>query len=102
MDETEDQGRYNEAEQLQLRTLEARRRVLGAEHPQTLISMCNLACLAAVRGERDRAVELFRELLELGWAEDWVFDEPDLESLQGDPEFEEILAEIRERLAEGS
>ncbi|MHC4115610.1 MAG: tetratricopeptide repeat protein [Planctomycetota bacterium] len=39
----EDQGRYDEAEKLHIKTLEIRRRVLGEEHPNTLASMNNLA-----------------------------------------------------------
>ena len=38
-----DEGRYAEAEKLHRETLDIRRRVLGPEHPDTLMSMNNLA-----------------------------------------------------------
>jgi Tetratricopeptide repeat len=35
-------GRWNEAEKLQVDVVELRKRLLGAEHPDTLLSMANL------------------------------------------------------------
>ena len=37
------QGRWKEAEELDVQVMETRKRVLGAEHPSTLTSMANLA-----------------------------------------------------------
>ena len=37
------QGRWKEAEELQVRVMEIRKRMLGEEHPGTLTSMNNLA-----------------------------------------------------------
>jgi hypothetical protein len=37
------QGRWGEAEQLDVRVMETRKTVLGAEHPDTLTSIANLA-----------------------------------------------------------
>ncbi|KAF1818224.1 uncharacterized protein K489DRAFT_292282, partial [Dissoconium aciculare CBS 342.82] len=37
------QGRWGEAEQLEVRVMETSKTVLGAEHPYTLTSMANLA-----------------------------------------------------------
>ncbi len=37
------QGRWKEAEELDVQVMETSRRVLGAEHPDTLTSMNNLA-----------------------------------------------------------
>ena len=37
------QGRWNEAEELQMQELETCKRVLGSEHPSTLTSIGNLA-----------------------------------------------------------
>ena len=36
------QGRWTEAEELQVQVMETIKRVLGAEHPSTLTSMANL------------------------------------------------------------
>ena len=38
-----DQGRWKEAEELEVQVMEARKRVLGQEHPSTLTSIANLA-----------------------------------------------------------
>src|SRR4051812_2272258 len=37
------QGRWKEAEELDVKAMETRKRVLGQEHPDTLTSMANLA-----------------------------------------------------------
>jgi hypothetical protein len=39
----ESAGRWKEADELELQVLEARKKVLGEEHPDTLIGMGNLA-----------------------------------------------------------
>ena len=38
-----DQGRWEEAEELEVQVMETMQRVLGAEHPDTLTAMGNLA-----------------------------------------------------------
>ena len=38
-----EQGRWNEAEHLQVQVMEMRKKLIGAEHPDTLNSMTNLA-----------------------------------------------------------
>jgi hypothetical protein len=37
------QGKWNEAEQLEVQVMDMRKKLLGAEHPDTLTSMANLA-----------------------------------------------------------
>jgi hypothetical protein len=44
------QGRWKEAEELQVQEMETNLRVLGAEHPETLTSMANLALTYANQG----------------------------------------------------
>ena len=61
---------YAEAEPLLLRTLEARERVLGKEHPDTLISVDNLADLRRDQGRYAEAEALYKRFLE---AADRVF-----------------------------
>ncbi|MEX0610882.1 MAG: tetratricopeptide repeat protein, partial [Pirellulales bacterium] len=46
------------------RVLEVRRRVLGKDHPDTLRSMYDLAGVTQKKGEKTRAIALFRETLE--------------------------------------
>jgi tetratricopeptide (TPR) repeat protein len=56
-------GRYGEAEPLLVRALEARERVLGAEHPDTLTSVNNLAVLYESQGRLGEAEPLYLRAL---------------------------------------
>lgn len=57
----EEQGKFNEAEVLNRTTLEKRERVLGSDHPSTLLSMGNLAYTWKMQGRDARAVELMKK-----------------------------------------
>ena len=57
------QGRYGEAEPLYQRALAASERVLGAEHPDTLVSVNNLAGLYASQGRYGEAEPLYQRAL---------------------------------------
>jgi tetratricopeptide (TPR) repeat protein len=59
------QGRYDQAEPLFVKTLEVRRRALGEEHPDTLLSMRNLAELLRAEKKQDQARPYVRQLLAL-------------------------------------
>jgi serine/threonine protein kinase len=59
-----DLGLYRDAELQLERALDLRRRVLGERHPDTLMSMNNLASLYMNQGELARAKPLFTELLD--------------------------------------
>ena len=61
----------------------------------------NLACLDALEGDRETALERLRQAAAAGWARARIFDNPDLHSLRGDPRFEALVAEVAERLEEG-
>ena len=81
------QGRHEESATLNLETLELKKKVLGLQHPDTLISMSNLAWKWKVLGRDMDAVELMRETVDLsvktlgadhpdtverkGWLNDW-------------------------------
>ena len=52
------QGRWAEAEQLQVQVLETRKRVLGEEHPDLLASMGNLASTYWNQGRLKEAEQL--------------------------------------------
>lgn len=60
------QGRWTEAEELELQVLEKEKRILGAEHPETLSSMHSLAYLYRSQGRYREAEELKVQLLKLG------------------------------------
>ena len=91
-----------QAEKLHHETLESRRRVLGEDHRHTLVSMYNLACLEARRGNRAKAMDWLTRSIDAGRANpDWMAADPDLETLHG-PEFDAHqvdFAELSDRLA---
>jgi tetratricopeptide (TPR) repeat protein len=57
-------GRYKEAEELFMQVIEARKRVLGEEHPYTLTSMGNLAATYRSQGRWKEAEELEVQVIE--------------------------------------
>jgi nephrocystin-3 len=59
-----DAGRYGDAEQFFRRSLEVGERVLGKEHPSTLLTVNNLAMLLKSKGDYIGAEPLFRHTLE--------------------------------------
>ncbi len=58
------QGRWKEAEELEVQVMETRRRVLGLEHPDTLTSMANLASTFWNQGRWKEAEELDVQVME--------------------------------------
>jgi hypothetical protein len=52
------QGRWKEAEDLFVQVVEAKKRVLGAKHPDTLASMKNLAHTFYHQGRNKEAIQL--------------------------------------------
>jgi tetratricopeptide (TPR) repeat protein len=50
-----EQGQYIEAEALHRQTLELYKRVLGEQHPSTLISINNLASVLRAQGKHEEA-----------------------------------------------
>jgi hypothetical protein len=88
------QQRFSEAGTLLAEVLEVQRRVLGEDHPQTLDTVYNLGCLAALKGDRTAALHWLRQAVSQGYhAADWMTRDADLEVLRGDPEFEAIVAQ---------
>ncbi|KAK5674129.1 hypothetical protein LTS10_013114 [Elasticomyces elasticus] len=49
------QGRWKEAEELNVKVMEARARVLGEEHPDILATMDSLAATYSSQGRQDEA-----------------------------------------------
>jgi hypothetical protein len=60
----EDSGRWKEAEELEVKVMETRKRVLGQEHPGTLASMANLASTYRNQGRWKEAEELVVKVME--------------------------------------
>jgi hypothetical protein len=53
-----EEGRWKEAEELEVKVMEARRRVLGEEHPNTITAIANLAVTYRNQGRLKEAEEL--------------------------------------------
>jgi tetratricopeptide (TPR) repeat protein len=58
------EGRWKEAEELDVKVMEARSRVVGEEHPDTLTAMVNLAATYWNQGRSKEAEELFVKVME--------------------------------------
>jgi tetratricopeptide (TPR) repeat protein len=58
-------GRYKEAEELQLQVMQTRKRVLGDEHPDTLGSKTNLALTYRNQGRWNEAEELSVQVMQM-------------------------------------
>ncbi|MFC1573008.1 tetratricopeptide repeat protein [Candidatus Eisenbacteria bacterium] len=100
------QGRYDEAELLNRKGLQINQRVHGeAPHGddygvplQTNDFRYNLACSMALQGRRREALSLLQEALDNGYtAQGFSGWKPNLTYLQGDPEFEAIVEELKRR-----
>jgi len=95
----DDEGRYAEAEKLGRETLDIERRILGPKHPDTARSTYSLACYVARNGKHDEALSLLREAIDAGYNDPQISTDPDLKSLQGDPQFAAIVAHAKELAA---
>jgi non-specific serine/threonine protein kinase/serine/threonine-protein kinase len=93
------QGRHDEADVHNLRALEISQRVNGEGHFRTNEFRYNLACHEALRGHRDEAISYLRVALDNGMYDRsmLILREEELASLYGDPEFKEIVEELRRR-----
>lgn len=95
----EKQGKYREAEAMYLETRDIQRRVLGPDDYRTATSTYNLACLAAVQGHRQQALDLLQEAIDHGLspiASGGIDNDDDLKSLRGDPRFIAMVARARQ------
>jgi len=93
----EDQGKYAAAEPLLQRSLMILEKALGPKHPNVAVSLYNLACFSALRGKRMEALAFLRRALPGGGNMPWMWSigkDQDLVSLHGNPEFEQIVAEV--------
>ena len=96
------QGHYTDAEKLDLETLEMRRRILGPEHPDTALSVYNLAIVEERLGKRAAALNLLHDAIHHGLTITnalGIEKDPDLKSLHSDPGFALLVADAREAAA---
>ena len=69
-------------------------------HPRIGLTNYNLACLSALIGHNDLALVELRRSLDAGFSNPFIFDDPDLAGLRGNPEFEDMVDEVRRRQPE--
>ena len=87
-------GNYGAARELYERALGIYRGAFGPTHRWVGRAQYSLACIAALAGDRDEAIADLRRTLETDWRGAGVLDDPDLDSLRGDPEADAILAKL--------
>ncbi|KAF2023397.1 hypothetical protein EK21DRAFT_105340 [Setomelanomma holmii] len=63
--EVQNQGRWDAAEELEVQVMETCKKKLGADHPDTLASMNNLAHTQKSLGQVIDAIQLMRECVQL-------------------------------------
>jgi len=91
-------GEYDEALRRYKRGLEIREEIFGAGHGATGWNLYDQACILALAGDADTAVAMLHRALDAGWANGRIFEDDDFDSLRGDPAFDAILDEVRDRL----
>ncbi len=101
-DTLSDEGHYDEAEKLDTQALDISRRVNGPNHPNSATYEYNLACLAALQGMSEKALPLLRQSVAHGLMVKEALNmdqDADLKSLHGDPRFEKIVSDAKQRAA---
>jgi len=77
------------------RALELAEQALG-QGPDEPAVLYNVACFYAVKGDKERALDLLGKAVQLGWGDRaWIETDSDLESLRQDDRFKALLARIR-------
>ena len=82
--------------------LEIRRETLGDDHPRLAIYYYNLGGISALAGAREEALGLLSEAVDRGFDNPAIFEDPDLRSLEGDPELERIRERVRRKTGRGT
>ena len=71
--------------------------------PQDAGVAYNVACLFAVAGERERALDLLEEAVAAGFGNrEWLERDPDLQSIRDDPRFAPLLGSLADPEEAGS
>jgi tetratricopeptide (TPR) repeat protein len=91
-------GNLQRAYELNERSTEIMVRAIGPRTRRMGTYYYNLACIDALRGNRQAALTSLRLALDTGWSWYGLATDSDLDSLHGDPEFDEILAEVNRRV----
>jgi serine/threonine protein kinase len=91
-----EQQRFPEAEAMLRETLALDTRVRGKDHPFMLDTEFNVALVLAQSGRRDQAVATLRDLVQRGFAGEWI-DDAMLEPVRADAEFMGLVAQVLAR-----
>jgi hypothetical protein len=59
------QGKWNEAEVLEREVLATRQKILGLEHPDTIMTLHNFACALHAKGQTEEALQLSLQATQL-------------------------------------
>lgn len=97
-----DLGQYDQAEELFRQTLDLEARVLGPNQPETAETKYDLACLLARRGKSEEALALLSQAVDHGLhsrIDLKIEDEPNLNSLHGNPRFAALVAHAKKQAA---
>jgi tetratricopeptide (TPR) repeat protein len=92
-------GRYREARSAYEGSLSLFREVVSEEHPMLQGFYYNLACVQALDGGDEEALASLRKSIGAGFSSEIMLSDPDLDSLRGTPEFEEMLRVVERRRA---
>ncbi len=86
------QGHHEMARSYFNESVEIQTRLLPASHQDLLMNHYNLACLNAVLGDEESALKHLRLAVENGFSNPYILEDPDLNSLRGNAEFERLVA----------
>jgi adenylate cyclase len=65
-------------------------------YPDDMSVIINAACLFAKCGRKERAMDLLERVFNKGWGKkDWVENDPDYDSLRGEPRFIAMMAKLK-------
>jgi serine/threonine protein kinase/tetratricopeptide (TPR) repeat protein len=94
------QRRYDEADRVFREMLANARRALGENDALSNQSRYNIACIAALRGRREDAIQALQDAVDHGFLDhDTIANDDDLKSLHDHPRFDALVAEVRRRAA---
>jgi non-specific serine/threonine protein kinase/serine/threonine-protein kinase len=97
-----DMGELDESEKSLRRLLDLERRILRPNQPEIALTVYQLAMVAAKRGRTDEALALLRQAIDIGLRPADALqmgEDPDLNTLHGDPRFATLVAMAKERAA---
>ncbi|MCG8436213.1 MAG: tetratricopeptide repeat protein, partial [Gammaproteobacteria bacterium] len=88
-------GRYSEAEAVLKGTFNTMLTQRDANSHDVLMVRYNIICLHALQGRKNQAIKLFEELVADGFRSEFALTDSKLDSLRGEPEFDNIIAKIK-------